>query len=93
MVGLMQFRNPEVNPRAQIRPLVGHPDLFLVFLTDDIEGVHERMLRSGADVKCPPIEYEIPGRGISAGLTCCDPDGILVEFTQFGPLKPNSPIS
>jgi|GEM_PF-1078375 len=87
MVGLMQFINPDLNPRAQIRPLVAHPDLFLIFLTDDIESVHERMVQSGAGVKCAPIEYEIPGRGISAGLTCYDPDGILVEFTQFGPLK------
>jgi len=87
MVGLMQFIRPDLNPRAQFRRDIADPDLFLIFLTDDIGGVHDRMVRHGARVKCPPIEYEIPGRGTSAGLTCYDPDGILVEFTQFGPLK------
>lgn len=91
MVGLMQFLSPDINPRAQVRQAVANPDLFLIFLTDDIQGVHARMLQTGADVKCPPIEYEIPGRGTSAGLTCYDPDGVLIEFTQFGPL--NSQIS
>lgn len=87
MVGLMQFISPDIDPRAQVRQVVANPDLFLIFLTDDIQGVHARMLQTGADVKCPPIEYEIPGRGTSAGLTCYDPDGVLIEFTQFGPLN------
>ena len=87
MVGLMQFIFPDVDPRAQVRSLAAAPDLFLIFLTDDILGVHARLVQSGADVKCPPIEYEIPGRGTSAGLTCYDPNGVLVEFTQFGPLS------
>jgi catechol 2,3-dioxygenase-like lactoylglutathione lyase family enzyme len=87
MVGLMQFLKDDVNPRAKIRQLLAHPDLFLIFLTDDIQAVHARLLQNGADIKCPPIEYEIPGRGISAGLTCYDPNGVLVEFTQFGPIN------
>ena len=86
MVGLMHILSDDINPRAKIRQMVANPDLFLIFLTDDITGVHERMLLNGADIKCPPIEYEIPGRGIGAGLTCYDPDGVLVEFTQFGPI-------
>ena len=86
MVGLMQILSNDINPRSKIRHTVANPDLFLIFLTDDITGVHERMLQNGADVKCPPIEYEIPGRGTSAGMTCYDPDGVLVEFTQFGPI-------
>lgn len=87
MVGLMSFESPKIKTRQAVARLVSEPDLCLIFLTDEIEAVHERMVEHGAKVKCAPLEYEIPGRGISAGLTCYDPDGIVLEFTQFGPLK------
>lgn len=87
MVGLMSFESPQIKSREAVGRLVSEPDVLLIFLTDEIEAVHDRMAAYGARVKCPPLEYEIPGRGISAGLTCYDPDGIVLEFTQFGPLK------
>lgn len=87
MVGLMAFESPRIKSRQTVGQLVSEPDICLIFLTDEIEAVHQRMVAHGAQVKCPPLEYEIPGRGISAGLTCYDPNGIVLEFTQFGPLK------
>lgn len=87
MVGLMSFQSPELKTRDAVRKITSQPDICLIFLTDEIEVVYDRMLKHDVVVKCPPIEYEIPGRGISAGLTCYDPDGVIIEFTQFGPLN------
>lgn len=88
MVGLLHFISPPVKPRAQVqRSVWGVPDVALIFSTDDIHSVSDKLQKAGIRIQCPPIEYEIPGRGRAVGLSCYDPDGILVEFTQFGPLK------
>jgi catechol 2,3-dioxygenase-like lactoylglutathione lyase family enzyme len=86
MVGLMAFKSPAFAPRRLIREKAAAPDVFLIFLTERIREVYARLSAAGVPIQCPPIEYEIPGRGISAGLTCFDPNGIVVEFTQFGPI-------
>jgi hypothetical protein len=52
-----------------------------------MEQTHGKLVEHGANIQCPPLEYEIPGRGICAGMSGYDPDGVLFEFTQFGPLK------
>jgi catechol 2,3-dioxygenase-like lactoylglutathione lyase family enzyme len=86
MVGLMAFEEPPLTPRSRIREILSEPDVLFIFMTERISDLHERLKRNGVPVRCPPIEYEIPGRGVCAGMTCCDPDGIVVEFTQFGPI-------
>ena len=86
MVGLMEFRSASIKPRQQVQTLINTPDIFLIFLTEHMNATFNTVEKSGARIKYPPIEYEIPGRGICAGFTCYDPDGIVIEFTQFGPL-------
>jgi catechol 2,3-dioxygenase-like lactoylglutathione lyase family enzyme len=86
MVGLLSVKSGSVNPRKAIRQAVKVPDVVLVFITDEIEAVYQRLQTWGATIQCPPVEYEIPGRGTCVGLSVYDPDGILIEFTQFGPL-------
>jgi catechol 2,3-dioxygenase-like lactoylglutathione lyase family enzyme len=86
MVGLLEVQDPPLKTREKVRELVSCPDIALIFLTEDIQGVHEKVSGSGFRVQSPPLEYEIPQRGICSGFSCYDPNGILVEFTQFGPL-------
>lgn len=87
MVGLMTVGHPPENPRGRVRAQTEAPDLVLVFTTEDIVDAHRRLETAGAVVQHPPIEYEIPGRGICCGLSAYDPNGVLIELTQFGPLK------
>jgi catechol 2,3-dioxygenase-like lactoylglutathione lyase family enzyme len=87
MVGLMSVLSSDHKPRQEIQKLISNVDVALIFVTEEIEAMHEKMKQWGARVQHPPIVYEIPGRGVCAGLTCYDPDGILIEYTQFGPLK------
>ena len=86
MVGLMEFQSPPLKPRQAAKALIDEPDILLIFLTEQMNTVYNAIQKSGFRVKCPPVEYEIPGRGLCAGFTCYDPDGIVIEFTQFGPL-------
>jgi len=84
---LLSLPPPHAGPRELIKSAAAGPDIGLIFLTDRMAALHERLVALGLTVSCPPTEYEIPGRGLSAGLTCYDSDGIFVEFTQFAPLK------
>jgi len=86
MVGLLSVLSAKVNPRQTVRQALKTPDVALVFMTDEIVAVYERAKAWGATIQCPPVEYEIPQRGTCAGLTFYDPDGLLIEMTQFGPL-------
>ncbi len=83
MLGLMAFDAPPPNPRRLNRQHVGEPGILLVFLTGRITALRDQLEQNGVRIKCPPIEYEIPDRGICAGMTCYDPSGVVVEFTQF----------
>jgi catechol 2,3-dioxygenase-like lactoylglutathione lyase family enzyme len=87
MVGLLAFQSPSFAPRRLIRARTAAPDVLLIFLTERIRELCARLEARRVPIVCPPIAYEIPGRGISAGLTCRDPNGVMVEFTQFGPME------
>lgn len=88
MVGLMAFQTPSCDARRLIRARAdAAPDVIFIFLTERIREVHDRLAAHRVPIICPPIAYEIPGRGLSAGLTCRDPNGVVVEFTQFGPME------
>lgn len=87
MVGLLSIISPPIQPRKIIRQFIQAPDIILIFNTEDIETIFKKVQDAGVPIQSPPIEYEIPGRGLCAGFSCYDPNGILVEFTQFGPIK------
>ena len=87
MVGLISILDRPAHPRAQIRKLISEPDIALVYVTDEIEAVHAKLENWGAKIQSAPVAYEIPGRGMCVGLSAYDPNGVMVEFTQFGPLK------
>jgi catechol 2,3-dioxygenase-like lactoylglutathione lyase family enzyme len=89
MVGLVDVIEPRLAPRAPARAAVGAPDAALVFVTEAIEQVHERLLAAGARMQAAPLEYEIPQRGTCAGMSCYDPNGLLLDITQLAPLSSN----
>jgi hypothetical protein len=87
MVGLLSFIDPPFQPRKRVREWISIPDVALIFNTDRIEMIFKKLQVEKWEIQSGLIEYEIPGRGLCTGLSCYDPNGILIEFTQFGPLK------
>jgi catechol 2,3-dioxygenase-like lactoylglutathione lyase family enzyme len=87
MVGLLAFQSPELRPRQAIMKKLTTPDVVLVFMTEDMTSLYARVQERRVRIQSPPIEYEIPERGTSVGMSFCDPNGVLIELTQFGPLK------
>jgi hypothetical protein len=86
-VGLMYYESSPIQPRRNVTERTSGPDVALVFMTENMKRDYDTLCKNGAKVKCPPIEYEIPGRGIATGLSCYDPNGVLIEYTQFGSLS------
>jgi catechol 2,3-dioxygenase-like lactoylglutathione lyase family enzyme len=87
MVGLVEVIEPRLAPRAPARSAVGAPDAALIFVTEAIEQVHDRLVGAGARMQAAPLEYEIPQRGLCAGMSCYDPNGLLLDITQLAPLS------
>ena len=87
MVGLIHFLSPELRPRDEIQKKLTSPDVVLVFMTDDMASLYARLRQTGVRIQSPPVEYEIPDRGTSVGMSFYDPNGVLIELTQFGPLR------
>jgi len=87
MVGLLAFQSPELRPRQAIMKKLTTPDVVLVFMTEDMASLYARVQERGVRIQSPPVEYEIPERGTSVGMSFYDPNGVLIELTQFGPLK------
>lgn len=87
MVGLVSVISPSFQPRKIIGQHIQFPDIVLIFNTEEIEAIFEKVQHKNFMIQSPPVEYEIPGRGLCTGFSCYDPNGILVEFTQFGPMQ------
>jgi catechol 2,3-dioxygenase-like lactoylglutathione lyase family enzyme len=86
-VGLLFYESSPIQPPRSATDQAPGPDVALIFMTDDITSDYDKLCQNGAKTQCPPIEYEIPGRGIATGLSCYDPNGVLIEYTQFGPIS------
>jgi catechol 2,3-dioxygenase-like lactoylglutathione lyase family enzyme len=82
MVGLISFLSPPLKVRRIAEIVRPGPDVSLTFTVDDVETWHDRMCVGPEEVFCPPTTYEIAGGGRRDGMTCLDPDGVLVEFTS-----------
>lgn len=87
MVGLMQV----LGPRRSLEPTGWSPRLrigesILVIPTTRLAELHARMIAAGATVVAPPVRIEVPGRGEVHEMMARDPDGMVVNLTQRGPL-------
>jgi catechol 2,3-dioxygenase-like lactoylglutathione lyase family enzyme len=87
MVGLVEVREPGLPPKAPVRESVGAPDAALVFVTESMHSMHEKVTTAGVRLQTAPLEYEIPQRGICAGMSFYDPSGLLMDITQLAPLS------
>jgi predicted enzyme related to lactoylglutathione lyase len=82
MVGLLEYLEPEM----EIRPFVkrqGHPyQVIFVFTVDDMGCVLSKAAAFGSTV-IGRRRYDIPSRGRADGAMITDPNGVLIDLTQF----------
>lgn len=83
LVGLLTFESPR-EEKVEEKPSGIFPHA-LVFVTDDIDAVYNRLKNSGEKPISPPVPLPIAGAGTVKIFTCLDPNGVLVEFDQFIP--------
>lgn len=93
MIGLLQYGAPRPPPglRAATLPKRLNPgDAVLMIETEDLEGIHHRMLKAGTPIFRTPETSEVTGAGgarwTARFLFAWDPDGHLLEINQRGPL-------
>lgn len=87
MVGLLEVREPRLPPRRPVREAIGAPDAALIFITESMKTVEQKARAAGVRIQAAPLEYEIPQRGICAGMSFYDPNGLLMDITQLAPLS------
>ncbi len=74
-----QVPRPTGSPPASVTELgLGR----LCILTDDLAGLHQRLIEAGHDVWSPPIHVDLGVEGMVAPelFVCSDPDGTPVQF-------------
>jgi predicted enzyme related to lactoylglutathione lyase len=95
MMGLIDYRQPELN----IRPFEKKPGsvfpLIVVFTVDDLAAVADKVRKTGCPIIGQARKWEIPGKGMGAGMSFVDPNGVLVELTQLPERDPQQkgPVS
>lgn len=83
MVGLHEFIEPPIDVKPfEKREGQPYPVVF-IFSVENIEALHERVLKAGAKVISPPYPWEIPGKGMAKGMHFLDPIGVNIEFTEY----------
>lgn len=86
MLGLLQFTDPPLPAPAEERSRLGIGDVVFVMQTDDVRGVHERLLARGARVFVEPHEFVVRGAdGVEVTMTTVsfwDPDGYFFEINE-----------
>lgn len=82
LVGLMEFLSPQMDVRPYSKaPNAPYP-VTLVYAVDSIAEVYTRLRQSKTQIICPPVSHYVPQVGFSTDMTCLDPNGLLVQFTQ-----------
>ena len=88
MIGLMELL--DVNPPLEETAwsaTVKMGETILVIPTDNMKALHERMVEQGYTVATPPTKMEVPNRPEIHEMMARDPDGVIVNLTQRGPLR------
>lgn len=83
MVGLIDYLEPKIDVRPYARSAKGAYPVAFVFLVDDMATVFARAAKLSPLVICPPLAYEVPGRGLMKGATLLDPAGVLVNLAEL----------
>lgn len=88
MIGLMEIQQPRVPLTAtQWDRRLKTGETILVIPTDEMRSLHERMLAAGVFVVTPPVRVVVPDRPEIHEMMVRDPDGVVVNLTQRGPLR------
>jgi catechol 2,3-dioxygenase-like lactoylglutathione lyase family enzyme len=89
MIGLLQFTSPQLPAPSEARTRLGIGDVVFVMQTDDLAGVHCRLVDSGARIFAAPHEFCVRGADGAdihmTSLSCWDPDGYFYEINQRRP--------
>ncbi|MBM4128982.1 MAG: VOC family protein [Nitrospira sp.] len=83
LVGLLSFLSPK-KEKVEKKSMEIFPHA-LVFVTDDIEEVYNRLKNAGEKPISAPVTIKISGAGSVKIFACLDPNGVLVEIDQFVP--------
>ena len=88
MIGLMQLLDADP-PLAETdwSSTVKAGETILVISTEHMKDLHERMVAEGYLVVTPPTKMEVPNRPEIHEMMARDPDGVIVNLTQRGPLR------
>lgn len=88
MVGLMEIRGARPALAAtQWDARLRTGEAILVIPTENMRLLHQRLVDAGARVVAPPVRIEVPGRPEVHEMMVRDPDGLVVNLTQRGPLR------
>jgi catechol 2,3-dioxygenase-like lactoylglutathione lyase family enzyme len=83
LVGLLSFLSPK-GEKVEKKPQASFHHA-LVFVTDDIDEVYNRLKNAGEKPISASVTIKIPGAGSVKIFACLDPNGVLVEIDQFIP--------
>lgn len=88
MIGLMKIEGPR-EPLEATRwdPRLKTGESILVIPTENMRLLHERMLQAGVCVVTSPVRVVVPNRPEIHEMMVRDPDGVVVNLTQRGPLR------
>lgn len=82
MVGLLEYFEPEM----EVKPFVKRPgypyEVIFVFVVDDMEDVLSKATALGSTVLARKT-YNIPQRGKADGAMITDPNGVVIDLTQW----------
>lgn len=87
MVGLMELKdaNPPLAETGWSATVKTGESILLV-PTRDIRAIHQRLVDGGYTVVTPPTSMQVPGRPEIHEMMARDPDGVIVNFSQRGPI-------
>jgi catechol 2,3-dioxygenase-like lactoylglutathione lyase family enzyme len=88
MIGLMEIQQPCLPLAAtEWDKRLKTGEAILVIPTDEMRALHERMVATGVCVVTPPVRVVVPNRPEIHEMMVRDPDGVVVNLTQRGPLR------
>ncbi len=88
MIGLMEL--VDADPPLKETDWTAVPkagETILVIPTENMKALHQRMEEEGYTVATPPTKMEVPNRPEIHEMMARDPDGVIVNLTQRGPLR------
>jgi catechol 2,3-dioxygenase-like lactoylglutathione lyase family enzyme len=89
MLGLMQYLEPPFDTGVKTqRTKVSMGEAILVVTATDLDAIHGRARRAGANVLSPPADWEVPshdGKDVIKlrTMTMFDPNGIYIEVNAY----------